>query len=73
MTIFFEYKMKSITYLTLPLTMNLFLVPVLCNGIMTNSEQIEWNMIKQLGKKHNVNNWILYHDISRKDFQWNKF
>ena len=65
--------MKSITYLILALTMNLFLVPVLCNGTMTNSEQIEWNMIKQLGKKNNINNWILYHDISRKDFQWNKF
>ena len=53
--------------------MNLFLVPVLCNGTMTYSEQIEWKVIKQLGKKQNVDNWILYHDISRKDFQWNKF
>ena len=65
--------MKSTTYLILPLIMNLFLVPVLCNGTMTYSEQIEWKVIKQLGKKQNVDNWILYHDISRKDFQWNKF
>ena len=34
---------------------------------------MEWNLVKQLGKKFNVNNWILYHDVTRKEFQWNKF
>ena len=66
-------EMKYISYLILPLIINIFLEWASCNGTATNSEQIEWNMVKHLGKKYNVNNWIIYHDVARKDSKWNKF
>ena len=65
--------MKYIRDLVLLLIVHLFLVSVFCHGTTTNSELIEWNMAKQLGKKYNVNNWILHHDVTRKDSQWKKF
>ena len=64
--------MKHILCWIFPLISLFASVPILCQRVNAKSEDRQWHMVKDFGKKHNVNNWILYHDPPHSDSYWKK-
>ena len=64
--------MNKITCSYLLLFLFLLFVQVFCNRTEKNSYDMQWNMVKRIGKTFDVSNWVLYHDGTRKDSRWYK-